>query len=112
MSEIVLINPENHDRIVLVKHLRAGQPRPYADAVYESEITFTGKNLSTRPEHSTHVLGCHPYESVVKGMAYHLVHEFTENGHCMQSYLKSLECVEKKPGMSRWRVVIICPFTD
>lgn len=102
------------DRAVLVRHIRGGQPRPYADSVYESEIIFAGKNGSTKPESYTSVLGSCPHRDVVAAIAKVLVHEFQEgeSDNPFGSQLQTLECVEKGDGFSRWRVIVVVPYCD
>lgn len=57
MKNRLLENAEEADQSIFIKVIQAGQPRPYADSIYEYEITFTGKNISTKPESSVLVIG-------------------------------------------------------
>lgn len=112
MTERKTLLAANFNRAVLVKHLRSGQPWPYADAVYESELIFTGSSSSTNPDNIC-VIGCHPPERVVKHLAQVLVHEFAEGAKDgVTPYLDQLTCVEKIPGLSRWLVRVVVPYTD
>ena len=102
------IDVQKFDRVIGLKWIASGQPRPYADSVYHAELTFTGKS---GPLES--VLGCHPPESCVKEIARVLVHPFCDAPkHGLESTLRKLECVENVPGLSRWVVVILSPYTD
>ncbi len=111
MSDPILAT--DFDRAVLVRWIRSGQSRPYADSVYEAELTFTGKNISTRPDTITIVCGCHPTEKDVKALAFVLVSPFQEIGtDPWTARLTVCKCVEKSPGLSRWLIQVVQPYTD
>lgn len=106
------IEVEQHDRVIALNWLRCGQPRPYADAVYEAELTFTGKNTSTKPEKFVSVLGCHPTADWVRKIAHLLVHEYSDSNTGMSPYLSHCTEKEKGDGYSKWLACVVVPFTD
>jgi hypothetical protein len=109
------LNVQDHDQIVLVKWISCGQPRPYADSIYEAELIFTGKNSSTRPSATPpFVCGCHPLEKDVLALARVLVHEWNDGSskHGLSPYLDFCRKVEEVPGVGRWRVRVVVPFCD
>jgi len=92
---------------VEVRTIRAGQPRAYADSVYESDIIFSNWWDSTTGEREGN--WC-PHRDTVKKLAALLVHDFvdSENRHMLDPYLESIS----KVGPQVWKVVIIDPYCD
>jgi len=106
-------NKTEYNFCVLVKHIRQGQPRPYADGVYESEITFTGKNISTKPEKTTIVIGGNLGPDLAKRYVKLMVHNFVDdvkNG--MEPYLQHFSEVRRDAGSITYRAIVIEPFLD
>lgn len=89
-------------RIIEVETIQAGQPRPYADHIYESYITFSV------PEGQMWARKWGTHESTVKQFIPLLVGGYSENPEWHDSRLEKLEQVS--PG--RWHVIVIQPFID
>jgi hypothetical protein len=96
-------------RIIAVKMLQTGQPRAYADSVYEAEITFTGKNISTRPAGVVLVTGSNPPREFVEKVTRLLVHDW-DGG--WGGSLTRMEKIQESRGHSTWAVKIVVPYTD
>lgn len=110
-----MFDAEQFDRAILLRWLRYGQHMPYADSIYEAELTFTGKNISTRPDQTVIVCGCHPTIKAVKEFVRLLVHAFEEDpAHITHSSpsLDFLKCTLEEPGVSVWRVRVVVPYCD
>lgn len=86
-----------------VRPISAGQPRPYADSVYESEIELDGHWYTGRPDFG---------REVVKRAVHALVRPFAaEKGESRQWHEAWLESLEKiEPHL--WRAVVIEPYLD
>lgn len=110
------LNVQDFDNIVALKWIKYGQPRRYADSVYEAELIFTGKNIScnkNKDKNSILVCGCNPNEEHVKKVCKLLVHSFKEKDIGMgDATLDRLECLEKGNGFSKWAVKITSPYMD
>ena len=96
------------DLTITVKHLQHGQPRRYADHIYESEITIEGERAWDRL-----------VEDQVKNLAKAVVHPFHDEPEGWAS--ARLDEVtrlsserEDKLGACRevWRVRVRVPYTD
>ncbi len=91
--------------VIEIKRLRAGQPRAYADTVYESEIT--GRNWwdSTTGEREGN---WQISEEQARELAYHFVCRYVrEPRHALDTQLKTLTKIPRG-----WRVVIVEPYCD
>jgi hypothetical protein len=96
---------------ITVEFLHAGQPRPYADSVYEALILIEGGTPST--EQGMHLPMGHkrPMEQV-KELVRCLVHEFSDEGHALDARLDTLEVVEETDTYRVWRAVVTDPYKD
>lgn len=99
-------DPHGQDIEVIwkVRHISAGQPRPYADSVYEYEIELDGNWYTGRPDFG---------ESVVLRAAQGLTRGWAKkrddpNRGWHESYLSVFE----KTAPHTWRVKIIEPYLD
>ena len=85
-----------------IEVLRAGQPKAYADNVFEAVLTFSGAyNGTWTPARETvlkYVKACY-YENFYAG-------EGQQEPY--QTYLDSLEQIAD----NQWRVIIVSPSTD
>jgi len=89
-----------------IKDIRCGQPRPYADSIYEAELTFENWWDAMDGEKQG---AWDPPEEFVKRVAQLLVHPFEDPPrHPLDSRLRSIV----KLGRGRWRVEIVEPFCD
>lgn len=104
------IDPQKFSRVIAVNFLRYGQPRRYADSVYEAEITFTGKDVSIRPGVVV-VCGCDPPEGKVKEFVGILVAKFVEPRQHLMPYLEELRVLRKGPGFTTWLARVVEPYT-
>lgn len=122
-----------------MRNLQAGQPRPYADSIYEYLVTFEGGSRSTRegwdlpfgtnrmpdPEPpSGQVFSIPPHEEIVarrahaikehiKDLTHHWDYEAGEKPtRPMGTVLKEFEIVEGKPTHTTYRVLIVEPYYD
>jgi hypothetical protein len=93
--------------ITEVKILRAGQPRPYADSVYEAEIRFNNFWDSTTGERPGE---WDPGEDVVKMITKAMVHCFSdkEKPEWHEAILKKIF----KVGRGFWFVRVEEPYCD
>lgn len=82
-----------------VTHLQAGQPRPYADSIYEYEIELDGDWYGKRPDFG---------EAVVKQAAQGLTRGWSNNPGWADRKLDRFEKLEPH----RWFVRIIEPYPD
>ena len=85
---------------VKVKTIQAGQPRAYADSIYESELTYSDDEY---PDFD-------PDPVVVKDHAKALVRQFNENEK--RGWWEGRLDILEKLGKGKWRVRIIEPYTD
>jgi hypothetical protein len=82
-----------NDRTITLNIIRAGQPRAYADSVYEGVFTFSWQ----------------PNETDVKAIAKVMLHPFVdEPTHALESRLQKFE----KRTPNQWHIEILSPFTD
>lgn len=109
-------------RIIEIKTLRYGQPRPFADSFYEVEITSYEDGMLIGAKGFYHNLSREQVLKIFKTF----VHDFEDEPKCWaDSWLKACEgigpteamkakCHEKwEPKQnSRWRVCVVQPFTD
>jgi hypothetical protein len=104
MSDEVEHGPFNGFRVD-VEHITSGQPRPYADSIYEAELRFTNWWRSlTGPRKGT----WEPKESDVRELARILVHPFEDQPTFGSAHLKSLT----REAPQTWRVLIVDPYLD
>jgi hypothetical protein len=106
------IDLSNNNRVIGLRWIRSGQSRPYADSVYEAELTFTGKNICTKADLPPLVCGCHPPEVTVKALSRILVSNWSNEAVGCATYLDKIECTDKGDGFSRWIVRVVSPFND
>lgn len=93
----------NHHRLTIhIDTIQAGQPRAYADSIYENVLTYEG-NGPLLPGASFR-----PAESLVKRHARVLVHEWNDEPNWHDDRLDFVR--EEKPGV--WRVRVISPYLD
>lgn len=88
-----------------VERLSAGQPRPYADSVYECELRFTNWWTSTTGPRKGN---WEPDEQLVREAVRLFVHPFKDEPTWADDKLKTLE----KTGPATWRAVVISPYLD
>jgi hypothetical protein len=86
-----------------VKHLAAGQPRPYADSTYEYEITLGGEWYGKSPDFGREVI-----KRVVGGLCRPFSKEKDDARAFYETYLDTLE----KRGPGHWFVRIVEPYCD
>ena len=104
-------NTTQYNTCILVKHIRSWQPRPYADSVYESEITFTGKNISTNPDKPI-VCGGNLSPDLAKAYVKLLVRNYSGETEGMMPYLASFSEIHKDATSITYRAVVREPYTD
>lgn len=102
------------DWCVLVKHLRAGQSRPYADAVYESLITFTGKNTATDKTKFLSVCGSALGPDLAVKYVPLVVRSYNPDAPKggLSPYLDLFKEEERGPGYITYRARVIVPNCD
>jgi hypothetical protein len=99
-------------RRITVVSLQSGQPRPYADSIYESDICFEGGCRSTIKGYDINH-GTKPFEDHVRSIARLLVRPFEDQPTSWASaQLVSIVCIEEGETYSIWRVKIVEPYTD
>jgi hypothetical protein len=91
-------------RFIEVDLKQAGQPRPYADSIYEGYLTFSV------PEGQMYASKWPKDPEQVKPFAQLLIEPWYDEPQWYQSRLKTLERV---PGeTNRWHVIVIRPYLD
>lgn len=106
------IAPHTAYRQITVESVRVGQPRPYADGIYESLMLFEGGHPSTEADFDLS-FACRYQEAEVKKLAKVLVHNFVdEPTHALEPHLQSIKMEAEGEAWQLWRVIIISPFTD
>ena len=85
---------------VTFKHIRGGQPHPYADSVYEFDMIFT----ATRGENGWVDVWYPPKDKALRYA--HLWQPFAEYPEWHQSRLETFEEYEK----GKWHVKIVEPY--
>jgi hypothetical protein len=91
--------PDPMVKHITVKHISGGQPRPYADSEYISEIEVRADGL----------WASHLKEATIKEYAKVLVHPFVEGEReWHQPWLRSIKEVRHNV----WRVHIVSPYLD
>lgn len=86
-----------------VRHISAGQPRPYADAIYEYEIELDGNWYTGRPDFGAEVV-----ERAAQGLTRGWTKKPGEDRAWHESYLDVFE----KVAPHVWRVKIVEPYLD
>lgn len=97
--------------IITIEHLKAGQPRPYADSSHEARITAERHGVYTNDR----VIPCYLDEMAAKKLARMFVHGFVDNPEWHQSRLKYLlpvmpKVISGKPQSGVWKVSITQPY--
>ena len=97
--------------VITIEHLRGGQPRPYADSVYEAKITAERHGVFTNGR----VIPYYLTEAEVKKLTRMFVHGFSDNPEWDQSRLKYLlpvkpKVISGKPQSGAWKVSIVQPY--
>lgn len=103
------IAPNSSWKRITVEHIRSGQPRPYADSVYEAIITIEGGIPSSQKGYDLRWRG---QESTIKEIAKMFVRNFADTPTPFQTGLTEIEMIEETDFCRRWRVVIVEPYTD
>lgn len=101
------------ETIIKIKHISAGQPRPYADSVHTSEISAERHGVYT----DNRVLPCYLDKEDVKVLTQMFVRDFQENPGPFAPYLKYIGMANKpaehdKTKCDKWKVSVCEPFTD
>ena len=97
--------------IITIEHLKAGQPGPYADSVYEAKITAERHGVFTDDRVIPHYLT----EVEAKKLTRMFVHGFVDDPEWHQPRLGRLVPVEililgGKPKSVQWKVSIVQPY--
>jgi len=109
--------PRREPRIlrIEVEWIQAGQPRAYADSVYEAKISFMQKNAIRQGE----VTKRYVTEDEAKKIAQMFVRPFHEGSDRAWHHAKLAVCamLDAKKAMgaekaSQWRVKIVEPYKD
>jgi len=87
--------------LIKIETIHAGQPRPYADSIYEAVITITNDEL---PDYD---IPQKIVENIVKA-AFHNFKKQDEERGWWEPYLKSIEKLDK----GKWRFIIIEEYAD
>lgn len=101
--------PGYPNQVIALKWLQYGQARPYADSVYDAELTFTGRNISTgKAEGHFLVVGGNLAAYKVEPLARLLVHDWGDGW----SRLEKFEVVAKGDGAYiTYRIRVVSPYT-
>jgi len=91
--------------VIEIIFTRSGQPRPYADSVYEGTIIFSNYWDSSTGEREG---AWDPDIAVVKQTVQLYLHRFTEPKTAMEPWLDLVEKVDR----GRWHVRVIAPYLD
>lgn len=86
-----------------VRPISSGQPRPYADSVYEAEIELDGHWYTGRPDFG---------EEVVAQASKALVRGWTKRKDQPREFHESFLDSIQKIAPSLWRVRIVEPYVD
>lgn len=92
---------------IQIDTVRAGQPRPYADSVYEYVLTFTGGTLGKftptqdMVERYVKVIHNPRHDEPVK----------KKNDPTMEFHHSYFEAIEKLDE-NKWKIVIVSPYLD
>jgi len=108
-------------QVIIINHIHAGQPRPYADSVYKAEILIRVEGQLTNGTVRFQAIK----EDTVRSLAHLFVRSFNDNPGPFDPRLEVCEAIGPTPEMraeahpkwapakeSRWRVRIVEPYTD
>jgi hypothetical protein len=96
---------------ISVETIRSGQPRPYADSVYEYLVTFEGGSRSIQ-EGWDLPFGTRISEERARPIIKSLTRGWVENPRWSDNRLESLEIIEGDNTHTTFKVVIREPYLD
>lgn len=104
------IVPRQWNRIT-VAWIASGQPRRYADSVYEAHISFEGGCGSTQTDFDLPFGTGMGIEQIKKYVQLH-IHSFDEPPQMGGGELVTLELVERGKTYSVWHAKVVVPYMD